>query len=193
MKIKDLLTKIGITEEAEQSKAIEHIESYVKSQTKDTETNMQQRINALTKEKHELKATISDLTAKVEVAETQQIDLTKQITELSDYKSKYESFQSERTKTLRAKQEQILKRLDIPETDKLFERAKKVKDKLIIKDKLEDYTADEIKKNVEIFDIYVDAGFFEAVTDQDTELPPTGDKGTTTKCKGGIVSRTLKK
>ncbi len=192
MTMKELIKKLGLTEEQEKT-AESAISEYVKSQTKETEASMQKRINALTKEKHEQKEEISKLTADIEVAKSQETKLSKRAEELEAKAKELETHKQEIIKGKRDKMSKIVKRLEaVKDTDPAFDKVSKLKEDLVLKEKLEDLTEAEIDTNLKTFALAEKYGAIEPEPANKDSPNVPGSEGQSSGYDGP-VSEALKK
>jgi len=192
MNEKELLSKLGIEEPTEAMVSL--LEDFAKSQTKGIEESMQKRINSLTKEKHELSGQISDLKANAELFNDEKTKFQKQLDELSTKSVQFDEFQKQQRAKMDDKWKQALEKLNVPETDKRYDNIQRLKARLTLKDKPDEYSPEEIEKNLEIYEIYADAGAIDKIDASGTPSPPpSGGTTPSPPPKGGLVSRAADK
>src|SRR5690554_6337621 len=129
MDARELLKKLGIAEPTDEQASI--AETFAKDYSKGVEDSMQKRINSLTKEKHNLSDEISGLKAEKAAFDDKYSKLQNKydtdIAQFTKYKEQFEEIQTKRAESLKSKWVQALAKLNVPETDKRYENAKKVK------------------------------------------------------------------
>ncbi len=174
MELKELIAKLGIESTADNEKVLTE---FAKSQTVGIEKSMQERINALTKEKHELKGQISDLTAKSELASSEVTKLTETVKELESAKTELQTFREQQATKKREGMKAVMDSINsIKDTDKRFENVAKVKAKMVIKEKLEEYTEAEIEKNLDVWNMATELGAIDKITGSETPaVPPSSN------------------
>jgi len=195
MDARELLKKLGIAEPTDEQASI--AETFAKDYSKGVEDSMQKRINSLTKEKHNLSDEISGLKAEKAAFDDKYSKLQNKydtdIAQFTKYKEQFEEIQTKRAESLKSKWVQALAKLNVPETDKRYENAKKVKDKLGIVDldKPEELQPDQIEKKLEIYDIYAETGFIDKV--EGTPPPETKKGETKGHYTGGVVAQAVQR
>jgi hypothetical protein len=188
MNEKELLSKLGIEEPTEEMVSV--LETFAKDKTKGIEEMMQKRINSLTREKHTLSDEISGLKADVDSKNAEFEKLQKNLTDYSSYKEQFDKLKQEQHAKMNDRWKQALEKLNVSETDKRYDNIQKIKARLTLKDKPEDYKPEEIEKNLEIYEIYAEAGAIDRVESQGSpNVPPTTSQHPPSMPKGGVVSQ----
>src|SRR6056297_89468 len=141
------------------------------------------RFKQVVDQKNELQAKITELESAKESIEKKFNDTNLKIEELTGYKTKYETVRQERIKSLAKRNQDALAKLTVSKDDKRFETLEKLRSKFVVKAEGEDYTEPELQKNLEQFDLLVDAGVLQekkAVGSPNTP-PPAGGSQTEEK------------
>lgn len=107
--------------------------------------------------------------------------------ELAKAKTKVAEIEQKEIATLRNRNKEILAKLQVSEDDKNYKKYSELAKKFIAKEKEEDYTKEELSKNIDQFELLNSAGVFEIASPESPNTPPPGDGKTPTKI-GGIGS-----
>ncbi len=181
MDIRKILKKHGIEEN---ESLISDIEKAIDN------SNMipEPRFKEVVAQRNELKSAVAEKEADIENMKKKIEDYKGNLSEFKTYKQKYEAvLDRDKNEKLKEWQEKM-KKLEVPETDKAYDKIQKVKSDFIIKD---DYDINDLDQNLKTMRLLEKANFFESAAPKD---PPNPEYGSREYGEGGgVVSRALKK
>jgi myosin heavy subunit len=185
MNIKELLTSAGF--EIPENADITGLETKLaKMYTPDGKQIPYERFQEKVKELGDTNAKLAEYETELNSYKTK-IESYKTIQdELDSYKTKVTEIEQKEIATLRNRNKEILKKLKVSEDDKNYRKYSELSKKFIAKEKEEDYTREELAKNIDQFELLSSAGVFEVTTPDSPNTPPPGDGKTPSKI-GGIA------
>lgn len=127
--------------------------------------------NNLRADKSEDAATIEGLQAKLETAKTE-------LEASGGYKTKLDAYETKEFGTMKSSWAETQKIFAIPETDKRFPKMEKIKSDFVFKDKIDDYTKEEIAQNIAAFKPYEKMGY---LTVEDNNSGKSDERGKSEK------------
>lgn len=106
--------------------------------------------------------------------------------ELSEAKTKVAEIEQKEVATLRNRNKEILAKLQVSEDDKNHKKYSELAKKFITKEKEDEYTREELSKNIDQFELLSSAGVFEVTLPENIKTPPPSDNKTP-QLIGGIA------